>query len=278
MIQDIYPHIYSPDFARPVAEGTDSVFVFESKKNLLLARFADEKLFFPTVGEIDCENADLIFLFTVDGKNYFMLKKYIEPFGEYEYIEAQSLRQTKPMWKSFAAITAVQLGRWYKNNRFCSGCGRHMKLSTKERALVCEECGKTVYPTISPSVIVAVTNGDKILLTKYAPSHSSHNRYALVAGYIEIGETPEDTVRREVMEEVGLRVKNIKYYKSQPWSFSDSLLLGFSCEVDGSDEITLEENELSFAGWFTKEEIPENPSKISLTNEMIQRFKNGEAF
>ena len=273
MIQDIFPHTYTPAFEMHKPHENDSVFAFDGDNCRLLVRLEEGNISFPEVKEINCKEDDLLFLFTIDEKHYFISKKYIAEFRDYKYIENRALRETGPMWKSFAAITAVQLGRWYKNNRFCGGCSKGMKASKTERALVCGECGKTVYPTISPSVIVAVLNKDKILLTKYAATHSSHNRYALVAGYIEIGETPEDAVRREVMEEVGLKVKNIKYYKSQPWSFSDSLLLGFSCELDGEDGITLEENELSFAGWFTKDEVPENPSKVSLTNEMIQKFR-----
>ena len=86
----------------------------------------------------------------------------------------------------------------------------------------------------------------------------------------------EETVKREVMEEVGLKVKNIRYYKSQPWSFSDTLLMGFYCDLDGEDSITLDEEELALAEWFEREDIPVEPSRDSLTNEMIMKFKNGE--
>lgn len=94
-----------------------------------------------------------------------------------------------------------------------------------------------VFPKISPAVIVAVTDNDRVLLTKYAGR--TYKNYALVAGFNEAGETIEQTVRREVMEEVGLKVKNLKYYKSQPWGLSGSLLSGFFCELDGDDKITL---------------------------------------
>ena len=89
-----------------------------------------------------------------------------------------------------------------------------------------------------------------------------------------MGETLEETVRREVMEEVGLKVKNIRYYKSQPWAFTGTLLAGFYCEVDGDPSIRLDESELCEAAWFKRSEIPVNPSKISLTNEMIEHFRN----
>ena len=142
-----------------------------------------------------------------------------------------------------------------------------------ERAMICSNCGNIEYPTISPAIITAITNGDKLLLTKYAGG--SYRNWALVAGFVEVGETFKGAVRREVMEEVGLNVKNISYYKSQPWSFSDSAMIGFFAELDGDDTICLEENELATAEWFSREDIPELPSDISIAQEMMMYFKNG---
>lgn len=146
---------------------------------------------------------------------------------------------------------------------------------TKNVWFIVNHCGNTVYPKICPGVIVAVTDGDRLLLTKYANRPGSVN-YALVAGFTEIGETLEETVQREVMEEVGLKVKNIRYYKSQPWSFSSTLLCGFFCDVDGDISITLDTNELALAEWFARENIPVEDDGISLTGEMIRVFKHGE--
>lgn len=144
----------------------------------------------------------------------------------------------------------------------------------KERMVRCPSCGQMEYPKICPAVIVGITNGNKLLLSKYAGR--SFTNYALIAGFTEIGETVEETVKREVMEEVGLKVKNLRYYKSQPWSFSDTILFGFFAELDGSDEIILEEEELSSAQWFEREKIPVHEKTVSLTNEMILAFKNGK--
>ena len=123
------------------------------------------------------------------------------------------------------------------------------------------------YPKLSPAVIVAVRNGDKLLLSKYAGREFTN--YALIAGFAEIGEPIEDTVRREVMEEVGLKVKNIRFYKSQPWSFSDTLLFGFFCDLDGDDTIRLDEEELALAEWQERSQIPDDAYEISLTREMM---------
>ena len=128
------------------------------------------------------------------------------------------------------------------------------------------------YPQICPAVIIGLTHGDKILLSKYRGRN--YKNYALLAGFAEIGETIEETVKREVMEEVGLPVKNIRYYKSQPWPHSGSLLLGFFADLDGDDEtIRLEEEELSMAAWVPRSELSMEADNFSLTNEMILYFK-----
>ena len=142
----------------------------------------------------------------------------------------------------------------------------------KERMMRCPECGLMEFPKICPAVIIGVTDGGRILMSKYAGRE--YKAYALLAGFAEIGEPIEDTVRREVMEEVGLQVKNITYYKSQPWLLSDTLLLGFFCELDGEDKIRLDEQELALAEWVERKDITVEPDDLSLTNEMMLAFKN----
>ena len=189
----------------------------------------------------------------------------------FAFVPSREFRGLGPKEAVFAAAVGESLHRWYGATRFCGRCGQPMADSDAERARVCPACGLTLYPKISPAVIVAVTDGDRLLLTKYRGR--AFKRYALVAGFNEIGESIEDTVRREVFEETGVRVKNLRFYKSQPWVFTDSLLMGFTCELDGSDAITLQENELSEAGWYPRAGIPADYSPISLTGEMIDRFR-----
>ena len=138
----------------------------------------------------------------------------------------------------------------------------------------CPKCGNMIFPKISPAVIVAVTKGDHLLLTKYAGR--SYTRYALIAGYTEIGETLEQTVQREVMEEVGLRVTNIRYYKSQPWGVDGNILMGFFCDLDGEDTIHLDVTELAVAEWHPRNALPAHDDGISLTREMIRVFEEGK--
>jgi NAD+ diphosphatase len=176
---------------------------------------------------------------------------------------------------AFAAVTGYQLFNWYESRKHCGKCGALMSKAEKTRSLFCPSCGQVEYPKIAPAVIVAVTNGNRLLLAEYP----NYDKYALLAGFVEIGETLEDTVRREVMEEVGLKVKNIRYYKSQPSSLTDNLMVGFYCELDGSDTINFDADELSNAEWVERENIPTNKDYAdgSLTYEMMEHFKNGVA-
>ena len=126
--------------------------------------------------------------------------------------------------------------------------------STKERMLFARLAVFRSTLTISPSVIVAVYDGDRLLLTKY--KGQTHNRYALVAGFCEIGENLEQAVRREVEEEVGLKVKNLYYYKSQPWPFTSTMLAGFYAELDGDSTVKLQEDELAGGGVVEERRYP----------------------
>ena len=225
-----------------------------------------------------CPERGYTYLFTVDERPVFLLRGGLAdeeiPEG-FAFMDIRVMRAAAygPKHRLFAAITAYQLSNWYRDNRYCGTCGTPTVHAEKERAIRCPQCGRMIYPRIVPAVIVGVINGDRILLTKYAGRDFAH--YALIAGFAEIGESFEDTVRREVMEEAGVHVKNIRYYKSQPWGIVDDLLAGFYCDVDGDPTIHMDANELKEAGWHTRDEIVLQPTDHSLTNEMMTRFKNG---
>ena len=138
----------------------------------------------------------------------------------------------------------------------------------------CPACGNMIFPRIAPAVIIALVDGDRILMSQYA--NRNYKRYALLAGFIEIGETAEEAVAREVMEEVGLKVKNIRYYKSQPWGIAGNLSLGYFCDLDGEDAIRLDENELAMADWYHRDAIDAEDDGISLTREMMRIFSEGK--
>lgn len=278
MIQDIYPHIYHNEYKDFRPEMNDFILVFH--KNTVLVRFQDEKLRYPTLTEMMDVACNYHYLFSIDNYKYFLalskdchLEEPAIMIDGYHYEDVRIFRSALSRHTAFAGITAHHLFGWYQSNRFCGRCGQKMVPDRKERMLFCPHCRNVVYPRISPAVIVGVINGEKILMSKYAGR--SYTNYALIAGFTEIGECAEQTVAREVMEEVGLKVKNIKYYKSQPWAFSGSLLMGFFCELDGSEEIRLDTSELAEAGWYSRDEITLEDDHVSLTREMILYFKNG---
>lgn len=278
MIQDIFPHVFRNEF-EVKTPSNDSYFLYFLDGSLMLCKH-DTKLIpqYKDLGSLSQEamsHSD--FLFSIDEMNFFLVDESCVKLEESETLKLYKtgvIRELKPMWVSFAAVSAQQLHRFYTSNRFCGCCGSSMMKSKKERAAVCTTCGNTIYPKISPAVIVAVTYEGKLLLTKYAGRE--YTRYALVAGYTEFGETLEETVKREVLEEVGIHVKNIRYYKNQPWGFSDSILVGYWAELDGSPQIHLDETELSTAVWMAPEDIPDDFTNISLTHEMILLFKDGK--
>lgn len=279
MIQEIIPHSFHIEYKEEIADMQDLLLCY--RKNTVLVKPA-EVFSIPTV-EMAIQRGIVSsveqcqYLFSVDDTKFFcILEEQVDEFEDYHYVNVRWLRGAAPRWKAFAAVTGFQLLTWYRKNRFCGICGQHMIHGQKERTMNCPNCGNIVYPTIAPSVIVAVKDGDKLLLTRYQAEHSAYRNYALVAGYVETGETVEDTVRREVMEEVGLKVKNIQYYKSQPWSFTGALLLGFFCEVDGGSDIILDETELEEGIWLEREKVPVRSDDVSLTSEMMEQFRTGK--
>ena len=247
MIQDISPHIYHNEFSKKPVEGKDHILIFS--KQGLLCRLEERALILPTLAELGAAYAGSQHLFSIDAISYYLHEgEAPEAVEGWSYINTRKLRELEPDEHLFAAAAAESLWRWYRSNRFCGHCGEKMTHGTTERSQVCPACGNTVYPKICPAVIVAVYSGDRLVLTKYANRPFAH--YALIAGFNEIGESIESTVRREVQEEVGLRVKNLHFYKSQPWVFTDTLLMGFFAELDGDDVITVDGEELAEGTWF----------------------------
>lgn len=164
---------------------------------------------------------------------------------------------------------AYQILHWDKKTQYCGSCGSPTVMKSDERAKVCPQCGNISYPRISPAVIVAIIKGNEILLAR--ANYFKGNLHSLIAGFVEPGETFEACVQREVFEEVGLKVQNIKYFGSQPWPFPDSLMVGFTAEY-ASGEILVDGNEIASAGWFTKEDLPEVPNNSSIAGKIIDWF------
>ncbi len=246
-------------------------FVLCFSENQILYAQRDGCLCYPTVKETE-RDAVSHYLFSVDGSRFFLGDSL--PFSAYAYHDISTLRSFPGQASAFAGVTGWHLFQWYRDHRFCGRCGKPMRHSETERAMACE-CGNLCYPQICPAVIVAIISKGRICLTKY---NRPNARWALVAGYTEIGETVEDAVRREVMEETGLRVANLRYYKSQPWGLTGSLLSGYFCEAEGDDTIRIDNVELKEGRWFAPEEIDFENDGVSLTREMIDVFRRGMNF
>lgn len=274
MIQDIEPRQFNNGFANKKAELQDLFLTYNG--DTVLIKEDHEKLWYPAFSDFQETYPNLKdsaqFLFSIDELNYFLVEeKNLDAVEGWSYASINRFRTETKYWRSFAGVVGWQLNRWYANHQYCSRCGKATTHSDKERMLYCEECGSQTYPTISPCVIVGVHDGDRLLLTKYAGR--AYKNYALIAGFTEIGESLEQTVCREVKEEVGLNVKNITFYKSQPWPFTDTLLAGFYAELDGNDTICIEEDELALGEWVNREDIPPADNHISLTSEMMEAFR-----
>ena len=164
---------------------------------------------------------------------------------------------------------AILVNDWYISHQFCGRCSTKTVLDEKDMMLKCPKCGQVHYPRIAPAIIVAIRNGDELLMAKH--SYHDNIRYALIAGFVEPGESIEEAVHREVSEEVGIKIKNLKYMKSQSWPFPNSLMLGFEAEYD-SGNIKVDGDEILKAKWFKKDKIIRYSSDISISDWLIQKF------
>ena len=230
MIQDLGAHCYHNEYIPVPPTEQDFILCYNAKT--VLVRKTKNSFLLPRLCDIpDWESQPYIYLFSIDEQHFYMLPK-LEPslLSDFTFEDLIIFRSQQPKELCFALVTGFHLFNWYENRKFCGKCGEKLLHDTKERMMYCPHCHNTEYPKISPAVIVGIRNKNKLLLSKYAGRNTT--RYALIAGFTEIGETLEDTVRREVMEEVGLKVKNIQYYKSQPWGLSGSVLSGFYCDLD----------------------------------------------
>lgn len=166
-------------------------------------------------------------------------------------------------------LKARHLINWNNSNKFCGRCGSKLQAKNDETAKVCSNCGSIIYPTICPATITAVTKGTKILLAHN--NGFTNNTYSVIAGFVETGENFEDCVKREIFEEVGISVKNIKYFGSQPWPFPFSLMVAFTAEYESGD-INVDGIEIGHADWFDKDNLPTIPKNGSISRELIDNW------
>ena len=213
-----------------------------------------------------------------------------ESFGKEKYLESNENFEFLDLYLVFdideesylIGGRAIQIIDWENNHQYCGRCGTKTVTSDVERAKVCPNCGFTSFTRICPAIITSIIKKDyddldaegkptnKVLMARH--SYHKYPRYALIAGFLEAGETVEEAVQREVREEVGIEVEDIEYFGSQSWPFPNSLMIGCICKYK-SGEIKIDENEIVKAKWFKKEEIPKPPSDISIFSRLIKNFK-----
>lgn len=194
------------------------------------------------------------------------VEQFGDPGGEFEWRGLRSLFGVMPDAEVGLAGRALQLAEWTRTHRHCGCCGTPMTRQPGERAMVCPACGFTAYPRIAPAMMVLVRRDDRILLGR-AP-HFLPGVYSALAGFVEAGESLEECVHREILEEVGITVTNLRYFRSQSWPFPHSLMLAFSADyADG--ELRPNPAELSDARWFALDELPQLPSRISISRALI---------
>ena len=191
-----------------------------------------------------------------------------EPVTDHPRYEMCGLRKSfyyLPNELYLKAGKCQELHYWDQNTKFCGVCGAPMKMHT-DISKRCPNCGKEVWPTVATAIIVLIHRGDEVLLVH--ARNFKGNFYGLVAGFVETGETLEEAVHREVMEETGLTITNLRYFGSQAWPYPSGLMVGFTADYVSGD-IHLQREELSRGAWFTKDNLPEIPEKLSIARQII---------
>ena len=171
-----------------------------------------------------------------------------------------------------AAAEAVPVAEWRRIARFCGVCAEPLVRDSAERCMVCPRCAHRVYPRINPAVITCITRGEEVLLARRATSPSDF--FSVVAGFVEAGEDLEHAVHREVREEVGVEIRDVRYFGSQTWPFPNNLMVGFRSEYD-SGEVRPDGTEIAEAGWFRRDSLPRLPGRVSIARRMVDAWANG---
>lgn len=250
-------------------------FVFRKDELLLIKNGVNfEPLLKSNFQELKNTLSEIHYLGTLDGRQCFT-SELIEDIVFPKDIYLKSLRPLLMVWDDVLftlAGRAFQVVEWDRNHKFCGRCGTKMENKTGERAKICPNCGLVNYPRISPAVIVAVVRDGKILLAR--ASRFRTKMFSVLAGFLEPGETFEECVKREICEEVNIKVKNIKYFGSQPWPFPDSIMIGFTAEYE-SGEIKVDNEEIIEAGWYSPNDLPEVPvpGRWSIARKLIDWYE-----
>ena len=264
---------FIPDFKPPSSDQTSALwFIFYKGK--LLVKISSNTYTIPETSDLTEGNlspARSQFLGTLDGRPCYAaeLSDNQLEIDNFKFKELRALFGSLDEDLIWVAGRGNQLVDWSRTHQYCGVCGRHTEDKTNERAKICPQCGLINYPRLSPAVIVAVLKDDQILLARNKRFRLPF--YSVLAGFVEPGESLEECVQREIQEEVGITVKNIRYFGSQPWPFPNSLMIAFVAEhADG--DIRIDGSEIMDAAWFSKEKLPQIPPSISIARQLIDWF------
>ncbi len=272
MLHEISPGIFDSKYSHDHQIGDDD-FLLYYRDNEILLKKSGEDYQLPRKGDFIGSIESPVYLFSINSEHCFGIIESQINHDSFEFLDIFILRNLSNKELAWIGAVGHQLMTWHRNNKYCGRCGSKTEMKKEERATVCPKCSLVIFPKISPAIIVAITCNNKILLAK--GRHYKGDFYSLIAGYVDIGESIEETVVREVKEEVGLDIKNLKYYKSQPWPFSASVMLGFTAEADETQQLIIEENEIKEAGWFERGNLPPHSSGVSISGVLISAFENG---
>ncbi len=273
MINEITPHIFDNAFNNHTAIKENDYILCYSEDTILLKK-SGEYFEIPVSSDFrEIPIEEVKFLFSLNSRNCFLLQNCPAEDELLKYYGIWTLRTLDKKEYAWIGMVGFHLMNWYDNNQFCGRCGSKTELKKDERAIICRNCHNVIYPKISPAIIVAITCGDKILLAK--GKNYRIKFYALIAGYVDFGESLEETLIREVKEEIGISVKNIRYYKSHPWPFSGSLMVGYFAEADDKQPLKINEAEIETAAWFKRGNLPPHAPSISISGDMIEAFEKG---
>jgi len=198
--------------------------------------------------------------------NVLGINEYRELPDGFKWVTVRSRFANQDEEQTYPIARAKALLEWRRDAQFCGHCGAHLVESKEFTAMQCPQCGNLIFPRINPCVIMLVSKGDQILLARHA--QRNQDVYTCLAGFVEAGESIEHAVRREIMEETGITVKNVKYFGSQSWPFPAQLMFGFTAEYD-SGSITPQPGEIADAQWFSRDHCPATPQKGSIAYRLI---------